>query len=36
MCSGMRDDDEYAFGWGSTIESAYNDWLKYDPNDIPF
>lgn len=36
MCSGLRDDLEYAFGWGPTIEEAYADWLKFDPNDIPF
>lgn len=36
MCTGHRLDGVYAFGWGSSIEGAYNDWLVFDEADIPF
>lgn len=36
MCSGWREDEVYAFGWGISIEAAYADWLIFDEADIPF
>ena len=36
-CTGFRG-DVLAWGWGHTIEQAYQRWLDYDENDndIPF
>lgn len=36
MCKGVRPDGVEAWGFGHTIEEAYQRWLEYDETDIPF
>lgn len=36
MCHGIRPDGVDAYGFGLTIEQAYQGWLEYDETDIPF
>jgi hypothetical protein len=36
FCRGTRSDGTHAYGFGHTMEQAYNEWLAYKESDIPF
>lgn len=35
-CRGPKQDGRYAYGFGHTMEQAYQGWLDYIETDIPF
>lgn len=35
-CRGHRPDGHFCYGFGHTMEQAYQAWLDYDPTEILF